>query len=99
MSFRRHTNRHDYWLETCARHADLLSSIPDAVVRNEGRFRALLTVGEVVDEGNDIVVRLRDLDDAEIERLVSFVYYKAQFDMDTIRFDAFNDEFRRRRSR
>ena len=96
MSFRRKRNRHDVWLAICARHADLLSCLPEAAVQSEERFRALVTVGELVDERGRSVVRLCDLSDAEIRCLGLFIYNKAQFDMDAVCFDAFNDEYRRR---
>ena len=96
MSFRRNTNRHDFWVDICAEYSDLVASLPRCIFESEKHFRNFATRGTARDGEGVVIVSLANLTDEQINGLWDFIQNGAQFDMDASLFDAFNAEFRNR---
>ena len=96
MSFRRHTNRHDFRADNCAEYSGLVAALPQGVFQSEKHFRYFATKGTVKDHEGVVIASVAELTDEQVRGLWDFIQNGAQFDMDASLVDAFNGEFRRR---
>lgn len=96
MAYRTKLNQHDWWIKVCRENETLLAFLPPFARRREEDYRTLMIEGELSSRDGLETVRLRDLTDQQVKDLWAFNQNKAQFDMDNILFDAFNQEFRSR---
>ena len=94
MSFRRTSNAHDNWLILVRENMALLGEIPAAALENEQAFRDYVT--HSAHQGSVMSPQVSSLSNKAIEDLATFFHQKAQFDMDTILFESFNNEYRLR---
>lgn len=94
MGFRRETNRHDRWVRLVRENAELLSHVPKEALVREDAFRDYVTRG--AHRGVQFSPSVFELSEQSLADLWTFITHRAQFDMDAIRFDDFNEAFRRR---
>ena len=93
MSFRKTFNRHDGWRVVVRENCDLLREVPTAALANEYAFRDYVTRGTHRDA--ILTPSVFELSRKAIDDLWTFINCKAQFDMDAILFDHFNEAYRR----
>jgi hypothetical protein len=96
MSFRRKTNSHEWWREVVRENAALLRDVPATAVSNKPAFCDYVTRSE--HKGLKLSPSVFELSSQALDDLWTFINYKAQFDMDAICFDHFNEAFRARHS-
>ena len=94
MGFRKSWNRHENWLRLLREQADLLLDVPRAAVASESAFRDYVTRG--AHRGARFSPSVFDLSPEALKKLATFVD-RAQFDMDAMLFDDFNEALRRSR--
>jgi hypothetical protein len=93
VAYRAKQNRHDWWIKVCRENRELLAGLPPFAFAREEAFQALMTEGKLNTPDGEVV--LHDLTDQHLLALHVF-FDRAQFDMDVILFDAFNEEARQR---
>ena len=88
MSFRRKHNSSLLWKSLVEENKALLAALPSGALVNEQAFRGYLTSGVY----RDVKFRpsIFELSSSALDDLVFFVHHKAQFDLDTILFEDFN---------
>jgi hypothetical protein len=94
MAYRKQYSRHSVWQDICNENQSLLDGLPKEMWRTEKNFRSFVTHGIFVDNQGQTLLRMQELTDKDIKHIRSFID-AAQFDMDAIRFDAFNEAFYR----
>lgn len=95
MSFRKDFNRHERWRKLVTDNADLLADLPREALVRENAFRDYVTHG--AHRGVRFSPSVFELPSESIEKLWTFIGHRAQFDMDAMLFDDFNEAFYRAR--
>lgn len=93
MSFRRNINSHDAWRILVRENAGLLMELPREALANEKIFRDYVTHG--THDGVKLEPSVFELSSKSLDELWIFINHKAQFDMDAILFEDFNEALRR----
>jgi hypothetical protein len=97
MTFRRGSNSHERWCALVRDNADLLADLPRGALVRENAFRDYVTRG--VHRGVRLSPSVFELSPESLEKLAIFIGHRAQFDMDALLFDDFNEAFRRSHER
>lgn len=82
MSYRKKVNNYDSWKKLCFEYKNLLDELPQEAIHNEKSFRQFVTYGD-----------MKKLSNRQVCNLWDFIHRVAQFDMDAILFDTFNQEY------
>ena len=92
MSYRRAINAHDWCRAAVRENEALLRELPTGALANESAFRDYVTRG--VHRDVRLAPSVFELSPRALNDLKTFMRDKAQFDMDTMLFDHFNEAFR-----